>query len=133
MIKALHENLTTGKVRSNRMYLQNPMSSLPLKQHLKPRTLNLSDHRIFQLLRAIEDATGVRSFIQKEEIQILDHVFDVMLPEILISILTNQGETRLQKDQEARGPFEKHGHMEPSDVMKEQDQTHQHFSAISLP
>ncbi|RVE55554.1 hypothetical protein OJAV_G00235180 [Oryzias javanicus] len=134
MIKALHENLTTGKVRSNRMYLQNPMSSLPLKQHLKPRTLNLSDHRIFQLLRAIEDATGVRSFIQKEEIQILDHVFDVMLPEILISILTNQGETRLQygsnnyrRTKRARRPFEKHGHLEPSDVMKEQDQTHQHF------
>ncbi|RVE57008.1 hypothetical protein OJAV_G00211800 [Oryzias javanicus] len=96
MIKVLHEDLTTGKVRSNRMYLQNPMSSLPLKQHLKPRTLNLNDHRIFQLLRAIEDATGVRSFIQKEEVQILDHVFDVMLPEI--SILTNQGKTRLQAE-----------------------------------
>ncbi|RVE60968.1 hypothetical protein OJAV_G00165890 [Oryzias javanicus] len=92
-----------GKVRSNRMYLQNPISSLPLKQHLKPRTLNLSDHRIFQLLRAIEDATGVRSFIQKEEIQILDHVFDVMLPEILISILTNQGETRLQRSKSYYG------------------------------
>ncbi|RVE55370.1 hypothetical protein OJAV_G00237030 [Oryzias javanicus] len=71
MIKALHENLTTGK--------------------------------IFQLLRAIEDATGVRSFIQKEEIQILDHVFDVMLPEILISILTNQGETRLQRSKSYYG------------------------------
>ncbi|RVE64732.1 hypothetical protein OJAV_G00128400 [Oryzias javanicus] len=66
MIKALHEDLTTGKVLSNRMYLwQNPMSSLSLKQHLKLRTLNLSDQRIFQILRAIEDATGVGSLIRK--------------------------------------------------------------------
>ncbi|XP_024120072.1 uncharacterized protein LOC112141215 isoform X2 [Oryzias melastigma] len=85
MIKALHEDLTTGKLRSNRMYLwQNPMSSLTLKQDLK----------IFQLLRTIEEATGVGSLIRKGEIQLLDYVFDVMLPEILI----NKGKTRLQAE-----------------------------------
>uniref|UniRef100_A0A3B3BZI3 Uncharacterized LOC112141289 n=1 Tax=Oryzias melastigma TaxID=30732 RepID=A0A3B3BZI3_ORYME len=87
MIKALHEDLTTGKLRSNRMYLwQNPMSSLTLKQDLKLRTLNLSDQRIFQLLRTIEEATGVGSLIRQGEIQLLDYVFDVMLPEVRFSM-----------------------------------------------
>ncbi|XP_036069632.1 uncharacterized protein LOC112148061 [Oryzias melastigma] len=91
MIKTLHEDLTTGKLRSNRMYLwQNPMSSLTLKQDLKLRTINLSDQRIFQILRTIEEATGVGSLIRKGEIQLLDYVFDVMLPEILMSILINK-------------------------------------------
>ncbi|KAF6717403.1 hypothetical protein FQA47_013833 [Oryzias melastigma] len=99
MIKALHDDLTTGSVRSNRMFLwQNPTSSSALQQHLKLRTPNLSDQRIFQLLRVIEDATGVGALIRKGEVRLLDFVFDVLFPEILINILQNKGMTRLRAE-----------------------------------
>ncbi|XP_049918171.1 uncharacterized protein LOC126401090 [Epinephelus moara] len=97
-IKSLHDDLINGSIRSNRMYLwQDPSTSINLKQHLKLRALNFSDQRIFELLRMIEEATGIGEKIKRGEIGLLDFVFDVMLPEILIKIL-QEGMTRLKAE-----------------------------------
>ncbi|CAJ1081803.1 uncharacterized protein LOC126401090 [Xyrichtys novacula] len=46
-IKTLHDDLLSGKLRSNRMFLwRNPATSLRLKQHLKIRTLSWSEQRV---------------------------------------------------------------------------------------
>ncbi|KAL7386016.1 hypothetical protein ABVT39_002881 [Epinephelus coioides] len=87
-IKSLCDDLMNGKIRSNRIYLwQHPSTSMKLKQHLKPRMLHFSEQRTFELLRAIKQCTGIGGRIKKGEIQLLDFVFDVMVPEITIKVL----------------------------------------------
>ncbi|KAM8741413.1 uncharacterized protein AB9X84_018796 isoform 1-T1 [Acanthopagrus schlegelii] len=54
--------------------------------------------KIFELLRVTEEVTGVGAWIKTGEIKLLDFVFDVILPEILIRILEEEGRTRLQAE-----------------------------------
>ncbi|CAJ1055568.1 uncharacterized protein LOC126401090 [Xyrichtys novacula] len=97
--QTLHDDLLSGKIRSNRMFLwRNPATSLRLKQHLKIRTLSWSEQRMFELLRFIEVATNISKKIKRGEIYLLDFVFDVMLPELLIKALKEHGINRFRAE-----------------------------------
>ncbi|CAJ1074262.1 uncharacterized protein LOC126401090 [Xyrichtys novacula] len=98
-IKTLHDDLLSGKLRSNRMFLwRNPATSLRLKQHLKIKTLSWSEQRMYELLRFIEEATNIAKKIKTGNIHLLDFVLDVMLPELLIKALKEHGISRFRAE-----------------------------------
>ncbi|CAJ1057686.1 uncharacterized protein LOC126401090 [Xyrichtys novacula] len=64
-----------------------------------PHSGSSSKDKIFELLRLIEEATTISDNIKRGEIHLLDFVFDVMLPELLIKALKEHGITRLRAEQ----------------------------------
>ncbi|KAG9276448.1 hypothetical protein AMEX_G8762 [Astyanax mexicanus] len=82
-IKKIYEALHADEQKSSRMYLwKHPATSLRLKQRLKPKFCHFSDENTIKMTAKIKAALNLGS-----EIQDLNLMFDVMMPEIIINIL----------------------------------------------
>ncbi|XP_056123318.1 uncharacterized protein LOC130101562 [Rhinichthys klamathensis goyatoka] len=82
-IKALHEAFHNGDIKSCRFYLwKHPETSLKFKQHLKPKQCHFSESDLIKLADKIKRAVDA-----DEDLENLNYIFDVMIPEVTILLL----------------------------------------------